>query len=57
MPQVHDALPFQIDHIIARQHGGTDESANLAWACLACNIAAWPTLVEPIKRAMLALIG
>jgi hypothetical protein len=30
-------LPFQIDHIIARQHGGTAELANLALSCLHCN--------------------
>lgn len=25
----------QIDHIISRKHGGTNEAANLAWACAA----------------------
>jgi len=29
--------PFQIDHIIARQHGGGDELENLAFACIHCN--------------------
>jgi hypothetical protein len=29
--------PFQIDHIIARQHGGETELENLALACLHCN--------------------
>jgi hypothetical protein len=29
----------QIDHIISRKHGVTDDEANLALACLACN--AW----------------
>ncbi len=27
----------QIDHIISRKHGGTNEAANLAWACAAGN--------------------
>jgi hypothetical protein len=27
-------LPFQIDHIIARQHGGRSEADNLAFCCL-----------------------
>lgn len=36
MPQALDPLPFQIDHIIAEQHGGETESANLALACLSC---------------------
>jgi hypothetical protein len=30
-------LPFQIDHIIARQHGGRSEADNLAFCCLHCN--------------------
>ena len=29
--------PFQIDHIIAKQHGGLDEPGNLALACIHCN--------------------
>lgn len=29
--------PFQIDHIIARQHGGATEGDNLALACIHCN--------------------
>ena len=29
--------PFQIDHIIARQHGGKTELENLALACIHCN--------------------
>ncbi len=29
--------PFQTDHIIARQHGGTDDLNNLAFACIHCN--------------------
>ena len=37
MPQQYDALTFQIDHIIARKHHGTDELENLALACFACN--------------------
>jgi hypothetical protein len=33
---VHPA-PFQIDHVIARQHGGLTEPDNLALACIHCN--------------------
>jgi len=28
---------FQVDHIISRKHGGSSDSANLAFACPACN--------------------
>jgi hypothetical protein len=31
------AGPFHLEHILARQHGGSDELANLAWACSRCN--------------------
>jgi hypothetical protein len=37
MPQEFDRLPFQIDHIIARKHHGSDNLDNLALACFACN--------------------
>jgi hypothetical protein len=30
-------LPFHVDHIIARQHGGKTVLENLALACLHCN--------------------
>lgn len=30
-------LPFHVDHIIARQHGGETQIDNLALACLHCN--------------------
>jgi hypothetical protein len=30
-------LPFPVDHIIARQHGGQTVLENLAFACLHCN--------------------
>jgi hypothetical protein len=35
--QEYSALRFHIEHIIARQHGGTDEAVNLALACPECN--------------------
>jgi len=30
-------LPFHVDHIVARQHGGQSVLDNLALACLHCN--------------------
>jgi hypothetical protein len=29
----------QVDHVIARKHGGPTSAANLAFACLPCNLA------------------
>jgi hypothetical protein len=37
MPQACDPLPFGIDHIKARYHGGSTSANNLALACFSCN--------------------
>jgi hypothetical protein len=37
VPQAHDPLPFELDHVIAVQHGGSASADNLALACFACN--------------------
>ena len=37
LPQHASALRFHVEHIIARQHAGTDDPANLALACPECN--------------------
>ncbi len=37
VPHGLDLLPFQIDHIIARVHGGATSWDNLALACFTCN--------------------
>ena len=31
-------LPFQIEHIIAKKHHGSDQESNLAFACDRCNL-------------------
>ena len=43
-------LPFHIDHIVARQHGGRSVSENLAWACCHCNRFKGPNLsgIDPM---------
>src|SRR5436853_2408186 len=37
-------LAFQIEHIIAKQHGGTDDPDGLCYACAQCNWAKGPNL-------------
>jgi hypothetical protein len=44
LPQAFSSTPFQIDHIIAEQHGGTTTASNLALACLADNNHKGPNL-------------
>ena len=42
--QEFEAAPLQIDHVIARKHGGVTESENLAIACLSCNLFKGPNI-------------
>lgn len=37
MPQDFDEATFEIDHIIARKHGGPTVARNLALSCFWCN--------------------
>lgn len=37
LPQHASALRFHLEHVVAPQHGGTDDVANLALACPECN--------------------
>ena len=43
---------FHIEHIVARQHGGTDDEANLALACHRCNRHKGPNLsgIDPASN-------
>ena len=48
--QDHDRYyAFHLEHIVARQHGGSTHPANLAWACHSCNLHKGPNLtgVDP----------
>jgi 5-methylcytosine-specific restriction endonuclease McrA len=38
-PQLVANSPFHVEHIIPLNHGGTDDVANLALGCGACNLA------------------
>jgi hypothetical protein len=57
MPQQYDLLTFQCDHIIARKHHGTDDLANLALACFACNNHKGPNIagVDPETGTVIRL--
>jgi len=52
MPQIYDELRFEIDHVIAEQHGGETVAGNLALACFADNHHKGPNLagVDPKTR-------
>jgi hypothetical protein len=48
--QEHSPAPHQIEHIVARQHGGSDDIENLALACHRCNLHKGPNLggIDPM---------
>lgn len=52
MPQAYDELPFEIDHIVAVQHGGKTVAGNLALACFADNHHKGPNLagIDPVTK-------
>jgi 5-methylcytosine-specific restriction endonuclease McrA len=35
---------FTLDHIRAKRHGGSDDTDNLAYACIQCNLHKGPNL-------------
>jgi hypothetical protein len=39
-----DFLAFHVEHVLAKQHGGSDDPATLCWACAKCNWAKGPNL-------------
>jgi hypothetical protein len=50
---------FHIDHIVARQHGGTDDPDNLALACHRCNHHKGPNLtgIDPESSEIVRLFN
>ena len=50
---------FHIEHIRAKQHGGTDDPVNLALACNRCNRAKGPNLssVDPVTGQLVRLFN
>ena len=47
--QKHSRLTHHVEHIVAKQHGGHDDTENLALACHRCNLRKGPNLtgVDP----------
>jgi len=49
--------PFHLEHIIAEQHGGSDDVENLAWSCQRCNLRKGTNLaaVDPQSKTTVPL--
>ena len=50
-------MPFQIDHVIARKHGGDAADLNLALACFSCNVYKGSNIagIDPISKTIVRL--
>ncbi len=46
LPARYTEAPFQIDHIIARKHGGETVATNLALSCYFCNSYKGPNIAS-----------
>jgi hypothetical protein len=57
LPRWLDPLPFQLDHIIAEQHGGETVLENLAWCCLHDNKHKGPNIagIDPVTGQLVPL--
>jgi hypothetical protein len=56
-PQRASKLTFPLDHIVARQHGGSTVEENLALCCGRCNQHKGPNIagIDPINRTLTRL--
>jgi 5-methylcytosine-specific restriction endonuclease McrA len=59
LPQAFYQTPFEIDHIIAKQHGGPTTFSNLALSCLHCNGHKGPNIagLDPKTRKLTGLFN
>ena len=57
LSQDHSELTHHIEHIIAKQHGGSDDADNLALACHRCNLCKGPNVtgIDPDGKEIVAL--
>jgi hypothetical protein len=57
LPQANTALPFHIDHVIARQHSGRTIPSHLALTCARCNRFKGPNLagIDPVTGRLTPL--
>jgi hypothetical protein len=57
VPQAAYRSGFEIDHVIARQHGGRTVLSNLAFACYHCNCHKGPNIagIDPRSNRLVGL--
>ena len=60
LAQQHEPFAtFHVEHIIAKQHGGGDQSSNLCLACTSCNLHKGPNSagLDPYTRQVTPLFN
>lgn len=57
LPQFASLVPHQVDHIIGKQHRGSDDAANLCLCCIRCNLSKGPNIasIDPDTGLLVAL--
>jgi hypothetical protein len=57
LPEDASILPHQVDHIIGKQHRGSDDSTNLCLCCIRCNLKKGPNIasIDPGTGLVVAL--
>ncbi|XYH99815.1 HNH endonuclease [Sorangium sp. So ce1128] len=56
-PQGASILPHQVDHIIGRQHRGSDDVDDLCLCCIRCNLKKGPNIasIDPESKLVVQL--
>src|SRR5438105_9674524 len=51
------AAAFHVEHVFAKQHGGTDDLENRCWSCHRCNLHKGPNLSgrDPLTKHVVRL--
>ncbi len=59
MPREFDGFTHEIDHVIARKHGGASVSKNLVLACFPCNNHKGPNIagLDPLTKKLTPLFN
>lgn len=59
LPEEADFARYEVDHVIAEQHGGKTELENLAYACFDCNKQKGPNIasLDPQTGALAQLFN
>jgi hypothetical protein len=59
MPQEYDGFTHEIDHVIARKHGGPTVAGNLVLACFPCNNHKGPNTagLDPVTNKLTPLFN